>query len=45
MILWPQFGMIARKAGNSKNSTTFWGRLQKTLFPSNLDRTEGTCLE
>jgi hypothetical protein len=30
---------------NSKNSTTFWGRLQKTLFPGNLDRTEGTCLE
>jgi hypothetical protein len=28
-----------------KNSTTFWASLQKTLFPSNLDRGEGTCLE
>jgi hypothetical protein len=25
---------------NSKNSTTFWARLQKTLVPSNLDRVE-----
>jgi hypothetical protein len=24
---------------------TFWASLQKTLFPSNLDRGEGTCLE
>src|SRR5947209_9739546 len=30
---------------NFKNSTTFWASLQKTLFPSNLDRGEGTCLE
>jgi hypothetical protein len=30
---------------NSKDSTTFWRRLQRTLFPSNLDRREGTCLE
>jgi hypothetical protein len=30
---------------NSKDSTTFWGRLQRALFPSNLDRREGTCLE
>jgi hypothetical protein len=29
---------------NSKDSTTFWGRLQKTLFPSNLDRREGNML-
>jgi hypothetical protein len=30
---------------NSKDSTPFWGDSKKTLFPSNLDRTEGTCLE
>jgi hypothetical protein len=30
---------------NSKDSTAFWGRFQNTLFPSNLDRREGTCLE
>src|SRR6266446_8782908 len=29
---WPQFGMIPEAPGNSKNSTTFWGRLQKALF-------------
>jgi hypothetical protein len=34
-----------REPVNSKNSTTFWASLQKTLFPSNLDRGEGTCLE
>jgi len=30
---------------NSKNSTPFYGRLQETLFPSNLDRGEETCFE
>lgn len=30
--------------GGSKNPTTFWGRLQKTLLPSNLDRGEGNML-
>src|SRR6266516_4336463 len=38
-------GQLTEAPGNSKNSTTFWERLQKTLFPGNLDRTEGTCLE
>src|SRR5262245_56692497 len=38
-------GQLTKAPGNSKNSTTFWGRLQKTLFPGNLDRMEGTCLE
>jgi hypothetical protein len=38
-------GQLTEAPGNSKNSTTFWGRLQKTLFPGNLDRREGTCLE
>ena len=44
-MFYGRFGMIARRAGNSKNSTTLWGRLQNTLFPGNLDRREGTCLE
>src|SRR5262249_50420947 len=35
---------LTEAPGNSKNSTTFCGRLQKTLFPRNLDHAEVTCL-
>src|SRR5262245_54476101 len=38
-------GRTADAPGNSKSSTTCGGRRQKTCFPGNLDRTEGTCLE
>jgi hypothetical protein len=41
----PLVGMVAEAPPNSKNSTTFWEKPQKTLFPATSIRTEGTCLE
>ena len=41
----PLVGMVAETPPNSKNSTTFWEKPQKTLFPATSIRTEGTCLE